>query len=352
MSVLVTGAAGTVGNQIVKALTKKAFRVLAIDLPGSKILEHEKVSVIKIDLSTAEQPLINALVQKCHIVINAAAIVDISRPKTELWPANVEIPKKLARAVEDQPYCRIVHISSGSVYDSSRRAISESHPMNLQNAYEESKAESEKVIIQNCKDWTILRPGLIYGPRARFLGATLAALPPLFSLIGKSTIGFTGGPRASWVHAEDVARAAIHCATSTETYESVYNVASNAPLFGDTISDYIKAYGLNIISKVDITKPSKLKRFKFLINRNINLKIINFYLNSLWKVVSYKENLDNSLSVKVDKEMLPYLFQDTVFDSSELKKTSFHYKHEKDIESILSVLRWYEKNSWIPRLGY
>jgi nucleoside-diphosphate-sugar epimerase len=346
---MVTGASGTVGSHVVRLLHEQGHDILGIDLPGSNIPLSKQIVHFNIDLSKVDQILMNSLVKNTDGIINAAAIIDISKSWQDLWPTNVNLVKKLAIASNKVNNCKLIHISSGSIYDRAYTPIKESWRIRTKNPYEASKLKSEQVIKKTSSLWSILRPALIYGPRAKFLGATLATIPPILDFVPGKKIGFYGGPITNWVHGEDVARATIHCLECYDTDNSIFNVADDTPTpFGDTLSDYMEGYGLELLTKFPIPPATYLKIFKFFIDRNITFKLINYPLKNIWNFILKYNNLSDNLIAKVDKEMSPFIFQNTIFDNSSLKDTGFKYKWPDHKNAIPSTLAWYRKNKWIP----
>ncbi len=199
MEVVVTGAAGAVGSYVVNLLADEGHLITATDLPGRPIPNRKGVTPYPLDLVNGPTKEFKEIVRGTVGVIHTAAIVDIGKSFTEVWPLNVTATRKLATAASEEPLCKFIHISSGSIYAPSKGPISESHRLLVNSPYEASKVRSEAIIqvvgenAANDFSWTILRPALIYGPRARFLGATLAAIPPILELFRLTRIGVREG---------------------------------------------------------------------------------------------------------------------------------------------------------------
>lgn len=370
MSVVVTGAAGAVGTYITEILASKGYTVIAIDLSGRQIPAGKNINPYSIDLTMISmQELMEICGHNCKGIIHTAAIVDISKTKEEIWPLNVEATYKLARAAvnldkeyldkkyltskKEEGTCKFIYISSGSIYSPSKFILNETSRTLATSAYEESKIQSE-TDIKNLQfhlnfffNYSILRPALIYGPRARFLGAALAAVPSIINFL-KLNIGFSGGPKTNWVHAEDVARAAIYCLENKSTNRKIFNVADDTPTpFGNTISDYLTAAGLKSRLTIPLPSPSTLRLLEPVIEKNILWKITNTSLKILWKTICRSNRLLEDLAVQVDKEVTPYMYSDVIFDNSALKDTGFTFKWPSHKEAIPNVIDWYRKHEWI-----
>jgi nucleoside-diphosphate-sugar epimerase len=346
--IVVTGAAGAVGSHVVDLLREGEETVVATDLPSvcHQIRGGSNIQIIPSDLRRPTSTLTN-LVQVTNSVIHTAAIVDLSATWEDLVEANVRATETM---LVTAPYgSQFVHISSASVYAPSPVPIMENHQLLSTSAYEASKVEAEALVRHLGTRWYILRPSLIYGPRTKHLGAALAAVPPLMPRIPfRKTVGLTGGPVISWTHAEDIARAAIFCLRHNEA-RKVFNVADNTPLgFGDTVSEYLKAYGLDIAFKASIPPPGALEILGRLPYLGGAFKPLNVATKRLWQALRIKNDLVPDLRVKLDKEALDYATRDTVISSLNIQRAGFELKWPDSREAIPSTIEWYKAHKWIP----
>src|SRR5438552_44752 len=83
--------------------------------------------------------------------------------------------------------------------------VTEESPVDPMTDYERSKADAERYLmgrrgqgITDVPDVVILRPTMIYGPRARFLGAKMAAIPPVMALFFDRLPKLRGGAVFNW----------------------------------------------------------------------------------------------------------------------------------------------------------
>lgn len=373
MSVLVTGAMGAVGSRVVDLLCDMGIYVVAIDIHGvnKKYKRNPDVIPYELDLGKVDEELestLNEILLKDRIVcvINTAAIVDIAQPWEKIRGVNYDFVTLLSRL--KFPYDHnIVHISTGSIYKNDGSLITEKTPLKTksecESPYEESKRMAEKVLLNKRyyarfydkdrdKRTIILRPALIYGPSAKFLGAALAAVPFINKSISHRAIGFSGGPETNWVHCDDVARACVWAYNRLlnadgDIYEE-YNVADDTAYgFGDTVTHYMKSYGLNVVREIPLPSPVTLSKFRRFLDNNIVPSLINAPLKRYWKLLKFLWSLEGNLNVSVDKEFMPYLFKDTVFSNYKIKEAGFKFKYPDSRKAIPSVLRWYNDNEWI-----
>jgi len=125
-------------------------------------------------------------------VVNLIAVLHGSRARFE--QVHVELPRRLAAAMQASGVRRLVHVSA--------LGASASGP----SEYQRSKAAGEAVLQAAGLELTILRPSVIFGAEDRFLNlfASLQKLFPLMPLAGSQA-------RLQPVWVGDVARALLHC---------------------------------------------------------------------------------------------------------------------------------------------
>lgn len=359
-TILVTGAGGAVGQFAVEESIARCNTVIATDLPGcipQKFKDHPGIVTLEVDLTTDKgfQELRELVFDLgADGIINTAAVVDIGQPWEVVEPVNVTLVRNLFELGVEALASHFVHISSASIYttrDNETHTYIESDPISGTSPYEWSKVMSERLLeslapTQQDMNITIVRPSLIYGPRCRFLGAALAAVPSLLSKVSQTTVGFTGGPKTNWVHCEDVARACVHLMFREDAPSlDVFNVCGiSAPGFGDVITEHIQAYGLKTAVTIPLPPPKSLRLLKFVLTQDSLFdKVVNPTLQVLWGLFGEDQS---HLLVKVDKEAVPYAFNDTVFSSKALRETGFNCKWSL-VTGIRDAVGWYKRFNWI-----
>ena len=111
---------------------------------------------------------------------------------------------------------------------------SQDDPPSPQTPYGRSKLKGEQVVMETPGlRWTILRPGVVYGPGDR-------ALLPLFKLAGLGFLPLVGRPDAAYtfVHVHDVVRT-IAAAIEAAPLDEVLFVGHARPVSGREILDAI-----------------------------------------------------------------------------------------------------------------
>ena len=183
MRILVTGAAGFIGSQVVVALTARGDDVVALDCllaesydPQVKasnlaqLAEVRGVTTVIADLRTAD---LAPLVADVDAVVNEAGLPGLNgdRHGTDLYTScNIDVVTRLVAACRESDVSHFIQVSSSSVYG--HHAVgNEDIPTNPCSPYGESKLAAERVVRQAVDETglnaTILRYFSVYGPGQR-----------------------------------------------------------------------------------------------------------------------------------------------------------------------------------------
>jgi NADH dehydrogenase len=181
MKVAVLGASGFVGKRIIRRLLADGFQVVAMARRAT-CKSHHHLTKVQIDL-VRETPDFSG----CAAVVNAVGIKEERGPQT-FEAVHVGLVEKLIDAMRSAGVRRLIHISvvgSGS------------------DAYHATKRRSEEIIEKSGLDYTILRPGVIYGPGDDMLThlTKMIRTSPVFPIVGRGT------SELQPVYVEDVALA-------------------------------------------------------------------------------------------------------------------------------------------------
>jgi predicted dehydrogenase/nucleoside-diphosphate-sugar epimerase len=237
--ILVTGANGYVGLQVVQALVEHGYYVRALARPTSspERLQQLGVEVFLGDVRQLED--VGAAADSMQVIVHLAA--GMKGSQAFIVDTCVRGTQNVAEAAALQRVQRVIYMSSFSVYDFAKlhdgEDITETSPLEEQpesrGAYSLGKRRAEDVALSHLADsttpWTILRPSLIVGK-----GRDLFA--PVGAKVG-NTLVCLGRPhkRLLLVHVEDVADAVLQLLQNENTQGQVYTL-SHHPI---TVREYV-----------------------------------------------------------------------------------------------------------------
>lgn len=347
--VLVTGAAGAVGHFAVRHLLEDGFRVRGLDLHSSHMadVQDPRFEAVQADLTSPGTP--EKAMEGVDYVIHTAALVDIGAPWEKLSPINYEATVRLFLAAKEHGTKHFVFFSTGSVYKGGEGFQTEASEVVEHNAYVRSKLWAERFLHAQTPPPTVntLRPALIYGPWGRVLAASLAATPALLRVFGPLAPNLTSGPRSNWVHAEDVARAAVFLIENPQPHGEVFNVAGDTSIgVGDMFTLAFKTAGAKIIGP-ELPYPTKVVRLLNPVARKL-LPLINMACQRIYRLAWNGHQPPYALLPRLDPEAMDFAVRDMLFDNNKLKSLGFTYRYPDFEQGWKETYEWYVKQGWVP----
>jgi predicted dehydrogenase/nucleoside-diphosphate-sugar epimerase len=248
VKVLVTGASGYVGSEVVQQLVKEGYYVRALvrALSRTEPLEQSGVELVYGDVRNPDS--LRGAAAGMDILIHLAA--GMRGTPGFIVDSCVQGTKNVAEAAKSAGLKRVIYMSSMAVYDYAtlRDAdiITESTPLEpcseLRGTYSLAKRCAEDVALGHLRDaspaWTILRPSVIVGKRYDIFA-------PVGLRVGKALI-CSGSPRKHLrlIHVEDVGAAIIKLIQTEKTGGHIFTLSHPGALtFRDYVDGYIRAQG-------------------------------------------------------------------------------------------------------------
>jgi nucleoside-diphosphate-sugar epimerase len=228
MKALVTGATGCIGSHLAEELIRQGHEVKALVRKSSNLSEirHLPLNFVYGDVTDKES--VSAAVAGTDIIFHTAARMNDWGPWQVFHEQNIQGTLNLLEAAVAGKIKRFVHTSStgvtglGALFNETEDA-----PYRPQGHYEESKVESEKLVIRFCKEnhlsYTIARPCWTLGPRAR------RHVPLMIEYLrsGKFKILGNGKNVLSFVDPRDAAVAMLLCATTPQADGQIYHITND-----------------------------------------------------------------------------------------------------------------------------
>ena len=327
MKIIVTGATGFIGREIVGELEEKNHRIYRA---GNSNINYRASNsdVFKIDITNTEEVCKLKKLNEVDALIHSAGLAhqfgDIEREKFQ--KINVEGTRNILELAVDLKVKHFILISSTAVYGTEKKigktvkVIDESDVCRPQTFYAESKLEAEKqarqVCGQNDLDLTIFRlaPVLGEGNKGNVARMIEAIDRERFVWIGD------GQNYKSLIYKKDVARACGKILLNKKKGAEMFNLAAEPVLMRDFVAE--AARGLDKkIPRFSI--PESLPEIVFQLNKN------TFKLKKIQRI---SETVEKWLS-------------DDVYSASKFKREYDFTMETPVLKALDKQIRWYRKQT-------
>ncbi len=222
--ILVTGATGFLGHNLVAHLVQLGYNVRALVRSTSDTRHLSELGVELVTGDVRGSASVNAAVIGCRFVVHGAGLFRFWGEVREFERTNAEGAAYVLEAARRHDVEKLVHISTVVVVGTPPpdQTIDETTPCHPADPYQRSKLDGENLVRMFHKTTrlpaVILRPGAFYGPWGRYAFNRLFFEDPLKGLL----IQVHGGKRLTFpVFVPDVARvivAALKDGRPGETY--------------------------------------------------------------------------------------------------------------------------------------
>lgn len=226
MAILVTGASGFIGGELVRTLVGRGEQVRVLARPSSNLdpIRHLDAEFVRGELDDAA--VAEEAMSGTRIVFHCAGLAADWGPWADFERSNVAAVETLLAAASHCPTLeRFVHVSTTDVYGYPRKVTDETAPMkDVGYPYNRSKIMGERVVARYRRDvglpTTIIRPATVFGPRSITFTAGLARL-----LIDEE-LPLVGGGKAcaGLIYIDDLVNGMIDAATAFQAVGEVYNM--------------------------------------------------------------------------------------------------------------------------------
>jgi uncharacterized protein YbjT (DUF2867 family) len=213
--VVVTGASGFVGTHTCSALAARGWKVRAVVRNTAKAAErlgHLRIEIRTGDIRDADE--MRSVLRGAGSLVHLAAIA-IEKKGESYEDTNAHATQILIDACRSEDVARVVYMSqngadSGSRFDFLR-----------------SKGVAQDIVTASDRQWTVLRPSVIFGPEDEFvnvLGRLVRLSPIVYPLPGG------GKARFQPIAVGNVAQSVVKCLDNPDTIGGIFSLGGAVPL--------------------------------------------------------------------------------------------------------------------------
>lgn len=272
MKVLVTGGSGFIGSHVADHLTEAGHDVRIVDLKRSPYLKEGQEMEIG---DILDREFLKKIVEGCKVVYHFAGIADLDDATTrpiDTVRQNVEGTILFLDVCKEAEIDRFIYASTIYVYSDKG------------GFYRCSKQAAETYIHEyNCRydlDFTILRFGTLYGPRADKRNSVWRYL--YHALKERNIVGTgTGEEMREYIHVRDAARLSVEILDEKYANEHV-TITGHHPIKYRQLLETIKEIlGGNIsISFKEVENPDHYNLTPYSYTPKVGHKLVsNFYVD-------------------------------------------------------------------------
>jgi nucleoside-diphosphate-sugar epimerase len=245
--VLVTGATGFLGGALAVRLSQDGVNVKALARNPQKagyIKDKPNITIVEGDITDAER--MKQVMQGCSIVFHVAAALGGNLQKQH--HINIDGTRNVMLAAAEAKVERVMVVSSIAVYgyhySGDITEDFEQRPGRVPYNLTKSQAETvvREISAQHNVPYSIIRPGMIYGPRSNGWTATM------FKLGKRNPTPFLGDGhgKAHPIYVDDVVDLMVVLATHPAAVGQAFNCSSDpAPTWRDFLGGYSRLAGHN-----------------------------------------------------------------------------------------------------------
>lgn len=224
--VFVTGANGSLGRDLVRALIEEGDEVRGL-IRTRGVINQLPAGTIPFVGNLSDTHILEEACEGAEMVFHLAAIAREARSNAgELMRSNVDGTRNLLEACKKGKVKRIIFSSTINVYGRKRdELLKETSLLVPTDKYGYSKMLSEQDIAASGVPYTILRIATVYG-----IG-TKTSFFKIFRAIKEGNIAIIGGGRnnLSLIHSDDLTRAFLMAENGPASRNRIYNVSDGVP---------------------------------------------------------------------------------------------------------------------------
>lgn len=165
MKVLVTGASGLLGKELIPELLSRGHEVIAVSNKRDIEVSHRKLRKYRVNISKSIAIENLIIRERPQVVVHAAAYTNVDGCETNkgvAWSVNVSGTRSVVRAARVVK-AHLIYVSTDYVFDGMKGMYREDDIPNPVNYYGLTKLIAEVLVGSSDLLYTIIRPSAIYG---------------------------------------------------------------------------------------------------------------------------------------------------------------------------------------------
>jgi UDP-N-acetylglucosamine/UDP-N-acetyl-alpha-D-glucosaminouronate 4-epimerase len=270
---LVTGGAGFIGSNLVRALLERGDDVRVLDnfSTGNRAnLDGLDVEIVEGELRSYER--VHNAVRGCDVVYHLGALGSVPRSVQDPLTSsavNVEGTLNVLLAARDEGIRRVVFASSASVYGSraSLPAAEDAAPDPI-SPYGVAKLAAERYCISFSRVYesfesVVLRYFNVFGPRQSPFSQYAAGIPLFITAIAAGepiTVYGDGEQSRDFTYVDNVVDATLRAGDAPDASGEIFNVAAGAPASVNVVADTIGSILGRAVEKRNVApRPGDLR---------------------------------------------------------------------------------------------
>lgn len=238
MNIGVFGGSGFVGNYIVNELLDSNYKVTVLvrKESESKLSNSSKCNIVYGDIKN--EKAIREVVEKSDAIIyNIGIIREFPSQNITFDELHYKGAKLVIDIAKDCNIERFVLMSANGVVPNG-------------TGYQKTKYKAENYLKANIRDWTIIRPSLVFGNPLNCiefcsqLKSDMLSLPfPAPSFFKGLNIFNAGKFKMSPVHVKDVSKVFVECITNNHSFKKIYHLGGESFTWNEIVKIISSSYG-------------------------------------------------------------------------------------------------------------
>ena len=226
--ILVFGATGNIGRNLIRKLTKNNYKVVAvtrnIHQKGLRLKTQANPGYLElVELNNLSENKIRDLFNNCNVCINLIGIL-YEKKKNQFNKIHSILPNILSKIAKEKNIEQFIHVSA--------LGVENAHD----SLYAKSKLDGEKNVRNNFRDSVILKPSIVYGIDDNFTTNFMF----LLSRLPFMPLYYNGDTKFVPIHVSDLTEIIFQTISSEIKNETIECIGPEVLSFKDILKKLLK----------------------------------------------------------------------------------------------------------------